>query len=208
MTGRLWPAVLGPATSRAGQVRLRPLRRRDAAAWCEQRIVDEDLLYPWEASDTLPWHRRHTRPSFLRHRRSLVAAAARAEAAPFALELDGRFVGQLTVGGVRYGVQRSGWVGYWVSSQAQGHGVATVGVALALEHLFGTVGLRRVEATIAPANQPSRAVVGHLGFRHEGLLKDYLHVGGAWTDHLLFAITAPEWAGQFPAVLARVSSKG
>lgn len=208
MTGLLWPATLGPATSRAGQVRLRPLRRADGPAWRAQRITDEDLLFPWEASDPAPWPERHTRGSWSRHRRSLLLAARRAEAAPFAIEVDGVFAGQVTVGGVRYGVQRSGWVGYWVSSSVQGHGVATVAVALILEHLFGAVGLHRVEATIAPANVPSRAVVGHLGFRQEGLLRDYLHVGGSWTDHLLFALTAPEWRGRFAEVVAGVSSKG
>lgn len=208
MTGLLWPAVLGPATSRAGQVRLRPLRRGDGQAWRDQRIVDEDLLHPWEASDPTAWPDRHTRGSWTRHRRSLLVAARRAEAAPFAIEVDGAFAGQVTVGGVRYGVQRSGWVGYWVSSAVQGHGVATISVALVLEHLFTTVGLHRIEATIAPANVPSRTVVGHLGFRQEGLLRDYLHVGGSWTDHLLFAITAPEWRGRFAEVVTGVSSKG
>ena len=41
---------------------------------------------------------------------------------PFAIELDGQFCGQLTIGNVTHGALRSAWIGYWVASSATGRG--------------------------------------------------------------------------------------
>ncbi|WP_030559173.1 GNAT family N-acetyltransferase, partial [Streptomyces exfoliatus] len=35
-------------------------------------------------------------------------------------------------------------------------------------------------------------VVEKLGFREEGLRPRYLHIDGAWRDHLIYALTAEE----------------
>lgn len=65
-------------------------------------------------------------------------------------------------------------------------------VALVSDHCFRTVGLHRIEVCIRPENGPSRRVVEKLGFREEGLRPRYLHIDGAWRDHLVFALTAEE----------------
>jgi [ribosomal protein S5]-alanine N-acetyltransferase len=204
-----WPAEIGPVTGRAGAVALRPLRRTDGTAWRAMRIRDEDLLSPWDASSPISWAERHSRANWSAHRATLTAAARRGEAAPFAVTVDGEFAGQITLGGIQRGALQSAWVGYWVESRRHGQGVATLGVALVLEHAFGPMGLHRIEATISPANEASKSVVGHLGFRQEGYLQHYLDVGGAWSDHLLFAVTASEWHGRFGQILSReVSRRG
>ena len=45
--------------------------------------------------------------------------------------------------------------------------------------------------------QPARSlrVVQRLGFREEGLARDYLYIDGAWRDHLLFALVNPGFIG-------------
>ena len=76
-----------------------------------------------------------------------------------------------------------------------GRGVMPTAVALAVDHCFRTVGLHRIEVCIRPENAPSRRVVEKLGFREEGLRPRYLHIDGAWRDHLVFALTAEEVPG-------------
>lgn len=195
-----WPADLGPLPSGAGAVRLRPLRRRDGAAWRRLRLHDRPLIERWDATSPLTWADRHSPASWRVGRAALVSAARRGTCLPFAVTVDDEFVGQVTLGGIQRGSVYSGWVGYWVSSQVTGRGVATAAVALAVAHAFGPVSLHRVEATIAPENAASRAVVEHLGMREEGLLRRYLDISGAWRDHLLYAMTAEEMpAGADPA---------
>jgi len=109
----------------------------------------------------------------------------------------------LTIGNVTHGALRSAWIGYWVSREVIGGGVATGALALGLDHCFGPVTLHRVEATVRPENEASRAVLAKVGFREEGLLRRYLDVDGAWRDHLLVAMTAEEVDGSVAAHLVR-----
>ncbi len=197
-----WPAALGPVTTRGGLVEVRPLHRTDGRAWRELRIADEALIAPWDATSRLTWEERHSRAQWRLHRSLLVGAARRGEVMPFAITVDGRFAGQVTVGGIQRGALRSAWVGYWVGSPFTGLGVCTAAVALVVVHMFTTAGLHRLEATIAPENVASRAVVGHLGFREEGLLRRYLDIAGGWKDHLLYALTAEEVRGGLAGLLA------
>ena len=122
---------------------------------------------------------------------------------PYAIELDGQFAGQLTIGNVTHGALRSAWIGYWVASESTGGGVATAALALGLDHSFGPVMLHRVEATVRPENAASRAVLAKAGFREEGLLKRYLDVDRAWRDHLLVAMTIEEINGSVSSALVR-----
>ncbi len=113
---------------------------------------------------------------------------------PLVIEVDGAFTGQLTIGNIVRGPLRSAWIGYWVAKDLSGQGVATAALALGLDHCFGPVGLHRVEATVRPENHASRAVLYNVGFREEGLLRNYLDVDGAWRDHLLVGMTTEDVA--------------
>jgi ribosomal-protein-alanine N-acetyltransferase len=49
-----------------------------------------------------------------------------------------------------------------------------------------------MEICIRPENAASRRVVEKLGFRYEGFRERYIHINGAWRDHVCFAVTAEE----------------
>lgn len=127
---------------------------------------------------------------------------------PYAIELDGQFCGQLTIGNITHGALKSAWIGYWVTSSHTGGGVATAALALGLDHCFGPVALHRVEATVRPENAASRAVLAKVGFREEGLLRRYLEVDSAWRDHVLVALTAEEVDGSVVSRLIRAGHAG
>jgi ribosomal-protein-alanine N-acetyltransferase len=88
---------------------------------------------------------------------------------------------------------QSAYAGYWIGAPYAGQGYMTEGLALALTHVFGTLGLHRVETNIQPRNEPSKAVVRRLGFRLEGYSPRYLKIGGRWRDHERWAILREEW---------------
>lgn len=190
--GRAWPAALGPLPTAGGDVSLRPLARRDFAEWRRMRLADQQLIERWDATGEMTWEQRHSRSAWRSTYRALRRAARRGTCLPFAIDLEGAFAGQVTLGGIVRGAVCSGWIGYWVGSEWSGRGVGTAAVALGLAHGLGAAGLHRVEATVDPANAASRAVVTHLGMREEGLLLRYLDIAGAWRDHLLYAMTAEE----------------
>lgn len=198
-----WPTPAGPLRVAAGVVRLRPVRLRDAGAWSRIRLADRAHLEPWEPVTGVDWQLRHAFSSWPSVCSSLRSEARKGRMLPYAIELDGQFVGQLTIGNVTHGALRSAWIGYWVASDVVGGGVATAALALGLDHCFGQVMLHRVEATVRPENAASRRVLAKVGFREEGLLKRYLEVDGAWRDHLLVAITVEEMTSSAAAGLVR-----
>jgi ribosomal-protein-alanine N-acetyltransferase len=124
--------------------------------------------------------------------RTLRRQARQGTALPFAVTLDGRLAGQLTVGNVVRGAFNSAYVGYWVDQNLAGQGVMPTALALAIDHCFGAVGLHRVEANVRPENTASRRVVEKLGFREEGLHQRYLAIDGAYRDHIGYALTVED----------------
>lgn len=198
-----WPKAVGPLRVPAGLVRLRPVRLRDGAAWSRIRLADQAHLEPWEPVADVNWQVRHAISSWPSICSGLRGEARKGRMLPYAIELDGEFCGQLTIGNVTHGALRSAWIGYWVAKEHNGGGVATGAVALGLDHGFGPVGLHRIEATVRPENAPSRAVLAKARFREEGLLRRYLEVDGAWRDHLLVAITIEELHGSATSALVR-----
>jgi ribosomal-protein-alanine N-acetyltransferase len=194
---------VGPLRVTGGVVQLRPVRMRDAAPWSRIRLADRAYLEPWEPTAEVEWIRRQTMSSWPSVCSGLRAEARKGRMLPFAIELDGEFCGQLTIGNVTHGALRSAWIGYWVSNEVTGRGIATGALALGLDHCFGPVRLHRVEATVRPENAASRRVLAKVGFREEGLLQRYLDVDGAWRDHLLVAITVEEVQGSVAGRLVR-----
>jgi ribosomal-protein-alanine N-acetyltransferase len=182
--GRSWLVVLTE-----GPVTLRPLRHRDARQWRAVRTANADWLAPWEATHPDPVAFPPTFPQMVR---SFAREARAGRMLPFAIDLDGVLVGQITVSGIAWGSLRSAQVGYWVDRHVAGRGIVPTAVALTVDHCFLTLGLHRMEVNIRPENQASLRVVQKLGFRPEGLRQRYLHIDGAWRDHATFALTAEE----------------
>ena len=185
-----WPARLT-----AGPVQLQPLRRGDAQDWTRLRLANEEWLAPWEPSAPLPWRERHTPAAFRAMRRASARRARTGVSVPFAIRVDGRLAGQVTVDNIVRGALRSGHLGYWIDRSVAGRGLATLAVALVCDHAFGSVGLHRLQADIRPENLRSQRLVERLGFRQEGLLRRYLDIDGDWRDHLTYALVAEEVPG-------------
>ena len=174
----------------SGRVGLRPLSKGDAAAWSEVRSRNADWLKPWEA--TVPPGDTSAPRTFRALVRDLRAQAREHRALPFAVTVDGRFAGQLTVTNIVGGSARWGQVGYWIDRQHAGQGIIPTAVALAVDHCLFSLGLHRIEVAIRPENTASLRVVEKLGFTEVGYAAGYLHIDGAWRDHRLFALTKDE----------------
>lgn len=185
-------------------VRLRPMRRGDESAWQRLRLADDARLTPWEA--TLPAGSGERLDAFSRYVRRQNQQARRGASLPFALEADGALAGQVTAAPIEWGSLRSASVGYWLGSAWEGRGLMTLAVAMVLDHLLGpAVGLHRVEVNVRPANARSLGVCRRLGLREEGVRRAYMHINGAWADHVSFAVVAPEVpASGFVGHLSRV----
>jgi len=198
---RGWPATLTSGTD--PEVRLRPLRMSDVAAWRSARQRNAAWLVRWDA--TVPPGTDPRATTFRSLVRRLRVAARRGATYPFALEVDGRFAGQLTINNIVRGSAQFASVGYWLDRDYAGRGVMPRAVAMAIDHCFTAGGLHRVEVCIRPENSNSLRVVEKLGIREIGYAPGFLHIDGAWRDHRIFAVTKEEAPR---GLLARLEESG
>lgn len=192
-----WPARL-----RDGELLLRPLSHRDARTWTEVRRRNAAWLSRWDA--TVPPQERRRPEGFHRTVSRLRSAARSGTTLPFAVEVEGRFAGQVTVSNVVRGSAQFGTLGYWIDQDVAGRGLMPRAVALTIDHCFEAVRLHRLEIAIRPENSNSLRVVEKLGIREVGFAPAYLHIDGQWRDHRLFAVTVEECPG---GVLSRLTQQ-
>lgn len=182
-----WPVVLTD-----GPVVLRPYRRSDAQAWAEVRRRNEKWLAQWEPTPYGSWHELNSPASFRAVYADLKRSARQGSAMPFAVCYEDKLVGQLTLGNIVRRAFCSAYAGYWVDSAVAGRGVIPTALALSVDHAFRVGGLHRIEINIRPENKASRRVVEKLGIREEAYHPRYLHIDGAWRDHVGYAVTTED----------------
>ncbi|EWS80569.1 GNAT family acetyltransferase [Brachybacterium phenoliresistens] len=183
----VWPLDL-----RDGDLRLRPLRRRDRREYLALRERNRDWLAPWDATD--PAH-PHLRPPFSALVRWNRRQGRSGTALNLVIVVDGALAGQVSLGPILHGAQSTATLGYWVDSARAGQGIAPRAAALMIDHCFAELGLHRVDVAIRPENSASRRVAEKLHMREEGLHRGLIHVDGAWRDHVSYALTAEEIPG-------------
>ncbi|PRQ11045.1 GNAT family N-acetyltransferase [Corynebacterium sp. 13CS0277] len=201
-----WPARTSQVLLGCGaHVQLRPLAAKDYPRWRDLRLEDEKLIRPVEPTVEGTWRAAHSRSAYNHQLLTQRRLAAMGALLPLAIDVDGAFAGQLTLGGIERGTSMSCWIGYWVSSRVTGQGVAQAAVALAVDHAFDRVGLHRITATYLPNNPASGRVLHAVGFRHEGLLRRSLHIDGHWLDHVQVSLVDDDYA---TSAVARLQRRG
>jgi ribosomal-protein-alanine N-acetyltransferase len=171
-----------------GDVKLRIAKMRDSKPLEKLILGNRSWLRPWEATNPGAPNSFDVRSQL----RGLIRQLDDESGMPFVIEVQGVVQGQLNVANILYGSVSSAVIGYWVSPEVAGRGVAPKSVALVTDYLMNQVGLHRVEIDVRPENTASLRVIEKLGFRYEGIKQRYIHINGDWRDHYIFALTAEE----------------
>ncbi|CAB4884741.1 unannotated protein [freshwater metagenome] len=181
-----------PVTLHGDLIELRPPRFRDRAQWNRVRSENKEYLAPWEAS--LPMTPVGApasdfiskRPSFYAMVRALQREARAGRSYSFMVWSGNNLVGQITMGGVIYGALRGAHIGYWIDRNYAGRGFTTDAVSTLTKYAFDALGLHRIEINIRPENAASIRVAMKSGYHIEGNRAEFLHISGAWRDHICF----------------------
>jgi ribosomal-protein-alanine N-acetyltransferase len=104
-----------------------------------------------------------------------------------------RIIGRLGFSQVFRGPFQSCILGYQIDAAYEGQGLMFEGLQAAIRYMFDIKQLHRIQANHLPENARSAALLARLGFAREGLAKDYLYIAGAWRDHVLNALTNPQY---------------
>jgi RimJ/RimL family protein N-acetyltransferase len=110
-----------------------------------------------------------------------------------ALEYDGKFAGALSFHTLDLEDEKAE-IGYWLTADVRGKGVATAATRLLTEYGFDTIGFHRIEALVVASNVPSLKVLKNAGYMQEGVMREAsLQGDGSREDMVLFAAIRSDW---------------
>jgi ribosomal-protein-alanine N-acetyltransferase len=84
-------------------------------------------------------------------------------------------------------------IGYDLGPGFWGQGYMTEALRAVISNGFERMGLNRIEALVYVENDRSIRLLQRLGFKQEGMLRDYYYLDGEFYDHYLFALLHGEW---------------
>jgi ribosomal-protein-alanine N-acetyltransferase len=87
---------------------------------------------------------------------------------------------------------QSSFLGYKISGKYEHLGYAFESIQKAIEVIYETNHIHRIEAYIMPNNSLSLRLIKKLGFHYEGLCISYAHINGRWEDHERYALINPQ----------------
>ena len=109
---------------------------------------------------------------------------------------DDRLLGMIGLIADRHDALRAE-IGYWVSPDARGRGVATRALRLLSRWCVTDGGFERLDLQAAIVNLASLRVAEHCGFVREGVMRRSWYRGGGRSDMVLFSLV-PEDMGSLP----------
>lgn len=105
----------------------------------------------------------------------------------------GPFLGAASLSGILLGAFRACLLGYHLDQASVGQGLMTEALKAVIRYAFDELMLHRIMANYMPENERSGAVLKRLNFVVEGHAREYLFINGAFRDHVLTALTHPDF---------------
>ncbi|MGC8480161.1 MAG: GNAT family N-acetyltransferase [Acidimicrobiales bacterium] len=171
---------------------LRSLTVSDAQAMCDLRIRNRDAFRPFDPVYPESHFTVKVQAEIIR---DFEESERRGNAYGFGIFVrsTGALVGRIAIRNIIRGAAQSGTLGFFLDAEYHNQGIMTEACAMTVTYGVDSLGLHRIDASVMPENIPSRRVFEKLGFREEGLAKEYLYINGAWRDHILYATTRRAW---------------
>jgi RimJ/RimL family protein N-acetyltransferase len=104
---------------------------------------------------------------------------------------DDHVIGTCTLAQIDHADSRAE-VGFALCSTHWGQGFGREALAHTIDHAFGYLGLRRLEADVDPRNMQSLKALEKLGFKREGYLRQRWRVNGAWQDSIMLGLLSTD----------------
>jgi ribosomal-protein-alanine N-acetyltransferase len=105
---------------------------------------------------------------------------------------DDRVIGTATLYGIDH-LQGRAELGFALARDHCGKRYAREALSVLLDHAFGTLQLRRVEADVDPRSLAALRTLENLGFRREGYLRQRWRIGSEMQDSVLMGMLAADW---------------
>lgn len=84
-------------------------------------------------------------------------------------------------------------IGYDLAHDRWGQGIMTEALHAIINNGFDRMKIHRIDAFVYVNNSHSIQLLQKLGFKQEGLLRDYFYLNETFYDHFLFGLLRSEW---------------
>jgi len=84
-------------------------------------------------------------------------------------------------------------IGYDLNPAFWGKSYMTDALKVVISYGFDHMQLNRIDALVYIENERSTRLLQRLGFKQEGLLRDYFFLNGKYYDHYIFSLLKKEW---------------
>ena len=164
-------------------VTTRLIAREDVPALVDLMRANREFLAPWEPLRTDEFYTVDFQDGAVAE---LLEQHKLGTVLPHVILDDDEIIGRITLNNIVRGPLQSAKLGSWVSSSANGKGVATAAVAAIVPVAFGELGLHRIAAATLLHNVGAQRVLERSGFYRIGVAPRYLQIQGRYQDHALY----------------------
>lgn len=170
------------------------------AQWYQQfeflQLLDARPAYPQSEELIRQWleERQQAKDGFIfAVRPSLTPSASTAEP-PVPLTSD-TLLGYVELEGILWS-QGVSWVSLAIAKEYQSQGYGYAALQMVLAFAFQELNLHRLQLTVFSYNQPAIALYEKLGFKREGVYREFVQRQGDRHDMYLYGLLCHEWQTQ------------
>jgi UDP-4-amino-4,6-dideoxy-N-acetyl-beta-L-altrosamine N-acetyltransferase len=124
------------------------------------------------------------------------------------IERNGEGVGVANLARIDLANRKCDWAYYLGETSTRAQGVGACVEYIVLQHVFGPLGLNKLNCEVLLDNEAVWRLHESFGFEREGLLRDHVLKDGAFRDVVALGILARDWAAARPGCEARLREKG
>lgn len=163
---------------------LRKIQSSDAELLSNYYLHNQGHFKMWEPKRSIDTHSLETWQTRIV---ANIAQHDKGTATYFVAIDEARVVGHCTLSQIFHGALRACYIGYGVSHDYEGKGLAYTLSQHVVSYAFDELKLNRVMANYMPHNVRSERLLKRLGFVREGFARNYLQINGKWENHVLTA---------------------
>lgn len=163
------------------------LKSLDSSSWnliLDYHIRNKEFLKEWEPLRLEAFYKKELQQKQLENDLVHLEKGTGLRLWIFKRGIQDKTIGCIAFNNIVRGAFLSCHLGYKLDKDEINQGYITEALKKGIDIIFKGYQLHRIEANIMPKNKGSLAVVEKLGFKQEGLARDYLKINGKWEDHI------------------------